>query len=310
MNNQTQAVYVRFFDQIHPTPFLVGELDIKYGQKVVALSNRGLAIGIVNSSPFNLSSAEQGQGVQSILKIATDQDTEACKKLYQQQRQVAPVFQQLVRQLGLKLKLKHFEYVSGGEKIIFYYSSSVVIDLTELQGRLRQKLSVEIELQSLSKQNTESVGPCGMELCLFIRSTQQGASLAGRCGESKCCLDDKDPFYEDKLSRLPRVGDFIQTQTEEVGRVEKVDLVREEFELLTEGAVVRRYVAQMFRRKLGAKPAGLDLYPATISRETNLVIGRQELDARQALLQARQAEEMGLRAKQFVEKEFALLFNS
>jgi cell fate regulator YaaT (PSP1 superfamily) len=86
MKNSIQLVNVRFFDQVQPATLIIGNVDVKYGQKVVALSNRGKAIGVVNSFPFSLSNFAESKSYQSIIKIATDQDIEECKQIYQEQR--------------------------------------------------------------------------------------------------------------------------------------------------------------------------------------------------------------------------------
>jgi cell fate regulator YaaT (PSP1 superfamily) len=277
MSKISRLVNVRFFDQAHPGTFQVGNIEIMYGQKVVALSDRGRAIGVINSSPFDSSDIDQGVKYPNIIKIATDQDIEDCKKIYQEQRKAGDIFRDLVAQCGLKMKLDHFKYTSFGQNIIFYYKSPTRVDFRELLKSLRKHFSERIELCQISSSEhtaqSEKIGPCGMELCLFIKSTLKDPDLAARCSENKCCLDYKDPFYEDRLSRLPKVGDFIKTNSGEIGRVEKLDLVREQFELLTAGGVLKRYVGQMFKEKVDKRSISFPLEFDNISRETTNVIG-------------------------------------
>ena len=47
-------VKVRFLGQSLPGTFLIADLPIKYGQRVVAMSERGMAIGFVNYDPYYL----------------------------------------------------------------------------------------------------------------------------------------------------------------------------------------------------------------------------------------------------------------
>jgi hypothetical protein len=148
-----------------------------------------------------------------------------------------------------------------------------------------------------------------MELCLFINSTFKDSKNNGhRCSENKCCLDFKDPFYEDKFSRLPKIGDYVQTRTSEVGRVVKVDPVREEFELLTDLGVLKRYVSPMFIKKLDKNKVAFPAEFDRISNETKNVVGRDDLDSIEQASSKLQADEVNKRNKEFVENNFELLF--
>ncbi len=88
----------------------------------------------------------------------------------------------------------------------------------------------------------------------------------------------------------------------------KLDPVREEFELLTDLGVLKRYVSQMFSQKLDKKtvsfPDGFD----RVSNETKIVIGRNELESIEQASSILQADELEKRNKEFVEKNFELLF--
>jgi cell fate regulator YaaT (PSP1 superfamily) len=281
MNKSFVLVNVRFLDQVQPATCVVGDLEIQYGQKVVALSDRGMAVGIVNSLPFHSSVDSKDQNYRKILKVATDQDIEECKRIYQEQRRAGDIFKRLVAQHGLAMELEHFKHTSGGRKIIFYYRSKDRVDFRELLKCLKKEIPEGIELHQLSSNEStlhpDKIGPCGMELCLFINSTMKNASSNGsRCSENKCCLDYNDPFYEDKFSRLPKKGDFIQTKTMEIGRVVKLDPVREEFDLLTDVGVLKRYVSQMFDKKLDKNSIAFPDSFERISNETKQVIGRNE----------------------------------
>lgn len=311
MDKSLALVNVRFLDQVQPQTCLIGNLEVHYGQKVVALSDRGIAVGVVNSLPFYSSVSPKNQKHQIILKHATEEDIEDCKKIYQEQRGAGSIFRDLVAQHGLDMNLEYFKFTSFGKKIIFYFKSQNRVDFREILKSLRKKFSVSVELHQLpsaeGSMNSERIGPCGMELCLFIKSTMNDSKRIG-CSENKCCLDFKDPFYEDKFSRLPKVGDYIKTGTSEVGRVEKVDPIKEEFELLTDLGVLKRYVSQMFHQKLDKKkvsfPAGFD----RVSNETKVVIGRNELESIEQVSSILQEDELKKRNKEFVDKNFEFLF--
>jgi cell fate regulator YaaT (PSP1 superfamily) len=315
MNKSLVLVNIRFLDQVQPVTCLVGDLEIHYGQKVVALSDRGVAIGFVNSSPFYPTKNSKSLSYHKILKIATDLDIDDCKRIYQKQRGVVIVFKDLVAQQGLGMSLIHFKHLLGGRKITFYYRSAGRVDFRELLKSFKNKISESVELHQLSYNKSscysDTIGPCGMERCLFINSTYKNPNNNGpRCSEYNCCLEFKDPFYEDKFSRLPKKGDYIQTRTSEIGRVEIVDPIREEFELLTDLGVLKRYVSQMFIKKIDKNKVVFPARFENVSKETQFVIGRDELVAiEQASLKLQEDEERK-RSKEFVEKNFEILFGT
>lgn len=88
----------------------------------------------------------------------------------------------------------------------------------------------------------EDVGICGRELCCcqhlsnfetvsIKMAKEQNLSLtpskiSGSCGRLMCCLKYEQDVYEEKLSRLPKVGAIVSTEEGE-GTVENVETLKE-----------------------------------------------------------------------------------
>lgn len=88
----------------------------------------------------------------------------------------------------------------------------------------------------------EDVGICGRELCCCAHlsnfetvsikmAKEQNLSLtpskiSGSCGRLMCCLKYEQEVYEEKLSRLPKVGAIVSTKEGE-GIVENVETLKE-----------------------------------------------------------------------------------
>ena len=125
-------VKVRFLGQSLPGTFLIGDLPIQYGSRVIAMSERGMAIGFVNSDPFDLKISESIKEIQNINKIATEEDIDKYKHIYQEQRNTRIIFRELVDFHNLDMKLADLEFKSNGKKIIFYYTSRDRVDFREL----------------------------------------------------------------------------------------------------------------------------------------------------------------------------------
>jgi hypothetical protein len=129
-----------------------------------------------------------------------------------------------------------------------------------------------------------------------------------RCNEFYCCLDYKDPFYEDKRAGLPRVGDFITTHSGEMGRVEKLDLWHEEFELLTDQGILKRYVSEQRHETLNKKTVVFPKFFETISRENKIVVRLKEADEKRLNAIETDKQKSHEAGKAFSEKNFKLLF--
>ena len=312
MSNTNRLVKVRFLGQSHPGTFLAGDLPIQYGSRVVAMSERGMAIGHVNSYPFDLPSTASMPNIQSIAKIATSEDLEKYKQVYQDQRDVSLIFNQLVTQHNLEMKLDRVEFTSLGKKMIFYYTSPIRVDFRDLLKDLSKRFKERIELRQIpSNENatTGNIGPCGMELCLFIKSVMnEEAGTKRGCSEFNCCLDYKDPFYEDKRSRLPKVGDFVTTHTGDMGRVERLDLWKEEFEMITDQGVVKRFVSDQMKEILNKKSVQFPRQFESVSNETKMVLGLDDLQAANKMACDLESANDQLANKNFTEKNFELLF--
>mgnify|MGYP002688230799 FL=1 len=85
-------------------------------------------------------------------------------------------------------------------------------------------------------------GVCGRELCCcsFLgnfetvsikMAKEQNISLnpskiSGNCGRLMCCLKYEQDVYEDKLSRIPKVGSIVKTEDGE-GIVESIETLKE-----------------------------------------------------------------------------------
>jgi len=307
------CVRVRFMGQAQACTFLMGNLPIKYGQKVVAMSERGMTIGYVNSFPFVLPYSETSQNFRTIYKVAEEGDVAKYKQIYQEQKKARDIFNRLIIEYQLEMNLIDFQFTCDGKKVIFYYAAQNRVDFRELLKALTGALRVRVELRQIQLREGSSAlgdaGPCGPEQCLFINSLMLHEKAGKKpCNEFYCCLDYKDPFYEDRRARLPLVGDFITTHSGEMGRVEKIDLWHEEFELLTDQGILKRYVSEHRHETLDKKTVAFPKYFETIIKENKIVVRLKEADV--STLNAMEIDNQKSQeaAKEFSDKNFALLF--
>jgi cell fate regulator YaaT (PSP1 superfamily) len=71
--------------------------------------------------------------------------------------------------------------------------------------------------------------------------------LNGVCGQIKCCIRYEDDVYSDKRKNLPREGSFIRAINGDKGKVQKLNILIEQFEMLTDNGIRRRYSSNQYK---------------------------------------------------------------
>lgn len=292
-------VRVRFPGNSRSFSFLVGKRRIEYGQKVVAMSDRGMAVGYVNSFPYDIPFNKSMLPVRSISKIANDEDIIKDKDAYHQQKNAENICNDLIEQYQLDMHLTHVEFTSFGKKAVFYFIAPARVDFRDLVKDLVGRLKTRIELRQISVRDRSAsvggIGPCGRELCCSSFLTKYGnvgikmaknqdltlnfSKLNGVCGQLKCCLQYEDDVYREKRSRLPKEGDIISTHTGEIGRVDRLHLLSEQFVMMTNRGVRKRYVVDLYKETLNKEEANFPKEFDSVSDETFKVIGLEESEA-------------------------------
>lgn len=319
-------IKVRFPGNAKSFSFLIGKRKLSYGQKVVAMSDRGMAVGYINSFPFQLSYTPELEPIRSISKVATDQDIQYQLEHYKREKEVETLCKKLIDKHKLEMNLTHVEFTQFGKKCVFYFTAPARVDFRDLVKDLVQDLKMRIELRQISVRDRAAavggIGPCGLQLCCssFLgkygqvslkMAKNQDLSLAsqrlnGVCGQLKCCLSHEDEAYTEMRQELPEVGSLIETMQGEFGRVEKIMILARQFDLITEQGIRKRYSFGEFK---GPAPAQFKMpILEHINDETQTVIGLdQDLKNKQAKLQ-RDSEILQASAVQYAKDLFKNLF--
>ena len=323
-------VRVRFPGNSRSFPFLIGKRRIEYGQKVVAMSDRGMAVGYVNSFPYDVPFNKSMLPVRSIAKVAGDEDFDKDKVAYRQQQDAENLCNELIAEQKLDMHLTHVEFTSFGKKAVFYFIAPSRVDFRDLVRDLVYKLKTRIELRQISVRDRSAsiggIGPCGLELCCSSFLTKYGnvgikmaknqdltlnfSKLNGVCGQLKCCLQYEDDVYKDKRSRLPKEGDFILTHTGEAGRVDRIHLLSEQFDMMTNRGVRKRYVVDLYKETTNKEGAAFPNEFEMVTDETHKVVGLEEHERK--LEKAHEAEVASYQTKSrdFAESIFEDLFGA
>jgi hypothetical protein len=78
-----------------------------------------------------------------------------------------------------------------------------------------------------------------------------GNKINGVCGQLKCCIQYEDEVYTFKRKNLPREGKFIRVKNGDKGKVLKLEILAENFTMLTDQGVKKRFAADQFNHKIG-----------------------------------------------------------
>jgi len=312
-------VRVRFPGNAKSFPFLIGKRIFAYGQKVVAMSDRGIAVGYINSFPYEVKFHASMLPLRSIQRVASEDDFEKQRALLEKEVDAEILCKELIEKHKLDMILTHVEFIQFGKKGVFYFIAPARVDFRTLVKDLVFELKTRIELRQISVRDRTAalgaIGACGLQTCCssFLKNygnvsikmaKNQNLALIpskinGVCGQLKCCIKYEDDVYHDKKKRLPKEGSFIQVKNNDIGKVLKVQILTEQFVLLTDAGKKRTYASNQLLEN-GTPPAEWK-FPdqfRNIIDETKQVIGltKEEDKTAQQFNQerAKTYEEIGL----------------
>jgi cell fate regulator YaaT (PSP1 superfamily) len=267
--DKIEMIRVRFPGNARSFPFLVGKRKFFYGQKVVAMSDRGMTVGYINSLVYEVTFNKTMLPIRSISKIASQEDIQAQIEFRASEKRAEVIAIRLIDKYQLDMILTHIEFTQFGKKAVFYFNAPARVDFRELVKDLVYDLKMRIELRQISVRDRAaalgSVGACGMQTCCSTFLKNYGnvsikmaknqnlalipSKLNGVCGQIKCCIKYEDEVYTDKRKHLPREGQIVKTKNGDIGKVLKLNVLVEQFEMLTDRGAKRNYSATQFLGK-------------------------------------------------------------
>ena len=321
-------VRVRFPGNAKSFPFLVGKRRIDYGQKVVAMSDRGMAVGYVNSFPYEVPFDKSMLPIKSISKLASEEDIAKEHETYLREKEVESLCQDLIEKYQLDMYLTHVEFTQFGKKAVFYFIAPARVDFRDLVKELVGQLKMRIELRQISVRDRSAsiggLGPCGRELCCSSFLSKYGnvsikmaknqdltlnySKLNGVCGQLKCCLQYEDEVYAEKRKRLPKEGDIIMTTNNDVVRVDRLIILSEHFVGMTDRGIRKRYTIDMFKHVI-ENPKFPEFFD-NVSDETHKVLGLDEAQAKKTKRFEQEVKAYQDKSKVFAENVFESLFGT
>ncbi len=241
-------------------------LRVKKGNNVIVETSQGIEYGEVVIPNRIVEDEKVLQPLKRILRIANYKDRKHYEECLKKEKEAFKVCQEKIKEHKLDMILTDVEYKFDDSKILFYFTADGRIDFRDLVKDLAAIYKTRIELRQIGvRDEVKRIGGngvCGRELCCckFLSDFEavsikmakgqnlslNPAKISGNCGRLMCCLKYENDVYEEKLSRLPKIGAIVKTSDGE-GEVDNLETLKEIVRVKIkdgEGYIYKKYKAK------------------------------------------------------------------
>lgn len=223
------------------------DFELETAMHVIVETARGIEMGTVLIPPKEVEDDKVVSTLKSVIRIATDEDEKIISKNKDKEKEAFAICKEKIIKHGLEMKLVDAEYTFDNNKLLFYFTADGRIDFRDLVKDLASVFRTRIELRQIGVRDETKmmggIGICGRALCCssylsdFVpvsikMAKEQNLSLnptkiSGVCGRLMCCLKYEQDTYEYLNSRLPAVGEKVNTPEGIVGEVKSISVLRQ-----------------------------------------------------------------------------------
>lgn len=249
---------IHFGKMVYTEYFSTFDASIKKGESLLIKSERGTEIGIALTPPI-LADKFKGNVFGKVIRHSriTERSKQATLR-DGKERELKFIASNLAKEQSLDMKIQDVEYILGGERVIFYFTSNGRVDFRNLVKSLAGSLHTRIEMRQIGFRDNAKLfggfGKCGLTLCcstwlkdypdvnIKMAILQKGSSeqnkVSGQCGKLMCCLQYEDSLYQELKKNLPTRGQLVKTKSGE-GEVINVDILNQKVTFITS---LREYI--------------------------------------------------------------------
>ncbi len=219
--------------------------DIKVGDYIIAETQYGQGIGRVVKIKDNDNSLAD-ETIEKYIRKASAEDLITKKTNKKDADMALENAKEMAKTYSLTMNFLSAEYTFDKTKLILFFAAEERVDFRELVKNLASVYKVRIELRQVGARDEikacPNLGICGKEVCCrtFLpdfepvtvkMAKEQGLQinmqkLSGACGRLKCCLKFEQEVYEEKNSRMPKIGDTVETPDGK-GKVVQIETLKE-----------------------------------------------------------------------------------
>ena len=221
-------------------------LKVKKGDKVIVETAQGEEYGEVVIPNRYVEDEKIIEPLKKVTRLANNRDNKRYEECRRMEKEAYKICQKKIKEHKLDMQLTDVECKFDDSKMLFYFISDGRVDFRDLVKDLASIYKTRIELRQIGvRDEVKRIGGngvCGRELCCctFLSdfdavtikmAKEQNISLnpskiSGNCGRLMCCLKYENEVYEEKLSRLPEIGEKVKTPDGE-GEVDGVETLKE-----------------------------------------------------------------------------------
>jgi cell fate regulator YaaT (PSP1 superfamily) len=226
-------------------PYRCGSLDLKPGDTVVAITEKGPELGLVVKGPVEMREIEPR--IPAIERMATQEDKDQWMENQCLAKEAFLFCGEKIKERELPMKLVDVSCALDKSKIVFYFSAEGRVDFRALVKDLAKRFRARIEMRQIGIRDEAKklggIGPCGKEVCCaqFIREFEpvsirmakdqylilNPSKISGLCGRLMCCLCFEHDTYREASNRFPKVGEKVVTQDGHDGEVVSISVIEE-----------------------------------------------------------------------------------
>jgi len=230
---------IYFFDpkhnRIHKGQYVIVETSMGEEYAEVVIANRRMPKEKIETE------------LKPIIRVATYKDKKHYEENKKKEKEAFDICVEQIKKHKLNMNLTDAEYKFDNSKLLFYFTAEGRIDFRDLVKDLAAIFKTRIELRQIGVRDEVKRlggnGICGRELCCcsFLgnfetvsikMAKEQNMSLnpskiSGNCGRLMCCLKYEHEVYEEKLSKLPKVGAIVKAPEEGEGIVDSTEILKE-----------------------------------------------------------------------------------
>ena len=269
------------------------QLDVRYGDYVIADTQRGADLGQVATGIRELDESAGPKPTKKLIRLATNEDLQRSADNRVREREAYDICQKKIAEHQLDMKLVSVEYAFDNSKAVFYFTANGRVDFRSLVKDLAGVFKMRIELRQIGVRDEArmlgGLGPCGRQICCgsFLEEFQpvsikmakeQNLSLnptkiSGVCGRLMCCLKYEQDHYEQTRKKMPKVGREVMTP-DGSGIVTDLNIVKETLMVKIangDSNEIKEYSLESIERIAGGNeaPPVRTTAPATAAEETD-----------------------------------------
>lgn len=221
-------------------------LKVRKGDKVIVETAQGEEYGEVAIPNRYVEDEKIIEPLKKVVRLANNRDNKRYDECRRVEKEAYKICQKKIKEHKLDMQLTDVECKFDDSKMLFFFIADGRVDFRDLVKDLASIYKTRIELRQIGvRDEVKRIGGngvCGRELCCctFLSdfdavtikmAKEQNISLnpskiSGNCGRLMCCLKYENEVYEEKLSRLPELGEKVKTPDGE-GEVDGVETLKE-----------------------------------------------------------------------------------